>query len=122
MSELVNCIYCGLDTPELQEVPAVDNDEAWERLALEHEAGCEWIATRAHRRDYQQTMLEWTVKIRVSDNWVADGFDLTEERLKEMVENSLPFAYPHETEVAIVDEPDQSRIRRIQGYAEQESQ
>jgi hypothetical protein len=30
-------------------VPAIDDDKGWAELAREHQAGCEWIETRAHR-------------------------------------------------------------------------
>lgn len=45
------CIYCGSDElfPVDAPVPAVDDDQAWGRLAEMHDPGCEWIKTRAHR-------------------------------------------------------------------------
>lgn len=48
----VPCAYCGEPHPvtEDREVPASDDDEAWERLAASHGSDCEWIETRAHRR------------------------------------------------------------------------
>jgi hypothetical protein len=52
-NENVECLYCegyfevrGVD-PE--EVPAVTDDAAWDRLAKAHTDGCEWVRTRAHR-------------------------------------------------------------------------
>lgn len=51
MDDLAECLYCGADTKERDPVPSVGDDEAWGRLAAEHRAGCEWIQTRAHRRD-----------------------------------------------------------------------
>lgn len=51
-TEDYTCAYCGrtIDGPE-PEVPASDDDAAWERLAEEHSEGCEWVETRAHRVD-----------------------------------------------------------------------
>lgn len=48
----VACAYCGEEhtAAEDREVPASDDDEAWERLAASHGSDCEWIETRAHRR------------------------------------------------------------------------
>lgn len=43
------CAYCGALVLDGTEVPAADNDTAWDRLSAEHAADCEWIATRAHR-------------------------------------------------------------------------
>jgi hypothetical protein len=48
--QLAECVYCGRDA-ELVPVPAVDDDDAWEALAADHAPGCEWIRTRAHRRE-----------------------------------------------------------------------
>ena len=67
----VECVYCGVEqdcvdscralTPrtgsadplahDLGAVPAVDDDAAWAALEIQHGKNCEWIATRAHRRD-----------------------------------------------------------------------
>ena len=44
------CAYC--DAEEIANsdtVPVVGDDATWQELATEHEASCEWIATRAHR-------------------------------------------------------------------------
>lgn len=44
------CAYCDYGL-EMGEVPNVDEDEEWTRLALWHDDDCEWIKTRAHRRE-----------------------------------------------------------------------
>lgn len=49
MENLTECAYCGALLDEEGEVPAVDDDEAWAALALEHADGCDWVETRAHR-------------------------------------------------------------------------
>lgn len=43
------CLYCEGVTPDITDVPAVDDDEGWELLAPDHLDDCEWITTRAHR-------------------------------------------------------------------------
>lgn len=46
------CAYCNAEIvgdPDTTPVPAVDDDEAWEELACQHAADCEWIETRAHQ-------------------------------------------------------------------------
>lgn len=45
------CLYCNAELTADQDapVPAISDDEGWGLLAEEHHAGCEWIATRAHR-------------------------------------------------------------------------
>ena len=51
-SQSTSCLYCSADIPVTvaDEAPAEDDDDAWERVAKHHIAGCEWIETRAHRR------------------------------------------------------------------------
>lgn len=51
----VECIYCGSSRVRARgekQPPAEHDDAAWEALAAEHApTGCEWIDTRANRRD-----------------------------------------------------------------------
>lgn len=48
---------------------------------------------------------EWTVKIRVDESWVHDGFRLLEGTLHNVISEMLPYAYPEEIEVEIIKEP-----------------
>ncbi len=59
---------------------------------------------------------KWTVEIEVAEAWVEDGFDLTEERLKDMVEADLMYSYHNECKVKILEAPDPKEIRKVQGY------
>lgn len=45
------CVYCTsyVCHADNEPVPALDDDEEWERMAADHDADCEWIATRAHQ-------------------------------------------------------------------------
>jgi len=61
-------------------------------------------------------LYEWTVKIRVADTLVADGFDLDADRLHAMVRKDL-YAYGHEIEAEIVSAPPDDEIAKEQGYA-----
>lgn len=68
-------------------------------------------------------MQKWTIKIEVeiSDNWVADGFNLKDDSLdifKEAVENCLPYAYENEIRVKskILKAPAKEKILELQGY------
>ena len=46
------CAYCNREIPANKvNAPAEDDEEAWEALAKYHREWCEWITTRAHRRD-----------------------------------------------------------------------
>jgi hypothetical protein len=66
----------------------------------------------------------WTVRIGVSDSWVADGYgyggvQATQERIRECLWSDLMFATPEEVTVEIIDCPEQSVIDGLQnGYEE----
>lgn len=47
----IECAYCSEMVSELDSVPPVDDDEAWDVIAKEHDSDCEWVLTRAHRRE-----------------------------------------------------------------------
>ncbi len=57
-----------------------------------------------------------TVEIEIDPTWVADGFDLTEERLQDMVKSDLGFAYDEEIRCKILKAPDAKSIAVEQGY------
>lgn len=59
---------------------------------------------------------KWTVEFTVDETWVADGFELTQERALEMLARDLSFADDHELGARIVSAPDQKAIRKAQGY------
>lgn len=48
---VAECLYCGVEIPtnDAEIVPKRDDTDEWDRLALLHGDGCEWIETRAHR-------------------------------------------------------------------------
>lgn len=60
----------------------------------------------------------WVVEIEVDATWVADGFDLTDERAKEMIQNELPWAYGHEVDAKILKAPPAADIRKEQGWVD----
>ena len=59
----------------------------------------------------------WTVKISVADTWVADGFDLTEDRLNDILQRELSYAYSTEVKGEIVKSPNADKIAKEQGYS-----
>lgn len=61
-------------------------------------------------------MKTWTVQISVADCWIEDGFDLTPERLKYIIEGALPFSATNETGVRILKAPAANTIARLMGY------
>jgi hypothetical protein len=59
---------------------------------------------------------KWTVELAVEQSWVADGFNLTEERAQEMLADTLPGAYNSELKAKILAAPPLAEILRKQGY------
>lgn len=60
--------------------------------------------------------LYWTVRIGVEKSWIADGFDLTASRAKDMLANDLQYANGSELSAKIISKPDRKIIRKLQGY------
>ena len=61
---------------------------------------------------------KWVVQFEVTENWVEDGFDISETRALNMLANALPYAYGSELSAKIVKSPDEKRIRKTQGYTD----
>ena len=59
---------------------------------------------------------KWVAEIYIDKVWVEDGFELTKERLKKMLENELLFSYSHETSCRIIQKPKPSDIAKVQGF------
>lgn len=60
---------------------------------------------------------KWTVEFEVDESWVADGFDLTDERALDMLSGDLTFAHiDSELGAKVIKAPDAKAIRQIQGY------
>lgn len=62
------------------------------------------------------TPYKWTVEFSVAPTWVADGFEMTDERALEMLSNDLSSAYGYELGTKVIKAPSQERIRKEQGY------
>lgn len=62
-------------------------------------------------------MFKWTAEIEVDETWIADGFELTAEDLKNAIlEHMLGYADDSEVNVEIVKSPSEDEIREAQGY------
>lgn len=59
---------------------------------------------------------KWIVTFEIDETWVADGFEMTDERAHEMIQNALPFATPDEVGAKVTKAPMQTAIRKAQGY------
>jgi hypothetical protein len=60
---------------------------------------------------------KWTVEIEVDEKWVADGFNLTDDRALGMLEKHLAYAYSRELGAKVVEAPPDEEIASVQGYA-----
>lgn len=58
----------------------------------------------------------WTVEIQVDAVWVADGFEMTDDRIERMLMNELSSATEYEVAGRVLTAPDPDRIAREQGY------
>ena len=58
----------------------------------------------------------WTVSIEVDETWVADGYEITAERIHEMMQHEIGGAYASEIGVKVLRAPKPERIRKVQGF------
>lgn len=60
--------------------------------------------------------LKYTVSIEISENWISDGFQLTEDNLRDAIlSHFLPYARESEIKVKILDQPKEETIAAIKG-------
>lgn len=60
---------------------------------------------------------KWTVEFEVDECWVADGFELTDERALDMLSHDLGWANVNtELGAKVIKSPDQEKIAHAQGY------
>ena len=63
---------------------------------------------------------KWTVEFEVDQSWVADGFDLDDERALDMLSNDLQYAHiGNELGARVVVKPSKASILWVQGYEEE---
>lgn len=65
----------------------------------------------------REKFYKWTVEFEVAASWVADGFDLTDERAHDMISGDLTYAYGHELRAKVIKAPAPPSIRKEQGHA-----
>jgi len=59
----------------------------------------------------------WVVELGVSETWVEDGFDLTNERALEMLSKDLGYAFNDiELSARVIARPNQNLVAQAQGY------
>lgn len=60
----------------------------------------------------------WTFTIKVRPLWVAEGLNLTQERMEMALETAFPYMPLGELSVSVDAAPDHRQIRAEQGYNE----
>lgn len=58
--------------------------------------------------------LKWTIEFSIDEGIVKDGFNFTNERAQNMIENHLIFAYGDEVKARVISKPNKFLIRKIQ--------
>jgi hypothetical protein len=56
--------------------------------------------------------LKWIVEFEVSNNWVADQFDLVDEQVQEMLAARLPYAFECEIKARVIKRPSKLAMDR----------
>lgn len=64
----------------------------------------------------ERKFFKWTLEIEVDESWVADGFDLDDERAHSMLAKELQYAYNDELRAKVLTSPPPDEIRLAQGY------
>jgi hypothetical protein len=59
---------------------------------------------------------KWVVEFEVTETWVADGFNITDQKAMSMMEKALPFASGAEFKAKVIKAPAAKLIRITQGY------
>jgi len=73
-------------------------------------------AVREKRAVRVPKWFKWTVELQVDSTWVADGFDLDNERAHEMLAKYISHAYNTELKARVLTKPARKLIRKAQGY------
>jgi len=58
---------------------------------------------------------KWVVEFEVTENWVENGFNITEDRANDMIANALPYAYGSEYKATVLKSPKATLIAKTQG-------
>lgn len=71
---------------------------------------------KALKLDSGEKGFKWVVEFIVAESWIADGFNLDDERAKAMLAETLHYAYNTELDARVLKSPDPKAIRKAQGY------
>ena len=74
------------------------------------------MATRVTKDKNGEKWYKWVVEFEVNSGWVADGFVLTDEKARNMIQEHLPYAFSEETKAKVLRSPSKEAILKEQGY------
>lgn len=81
-------------------------------------AECTIAKERDDVSQQRPTRYRWTIEIEVAAEWVADGIDLTSERMQRiMCERAFPYLKASEITCRTIAAPNPEDIAREQGYS-----
>ena len=72
------------------------------------------IANKILREKMKKHKFKWTVEIEVADVWVADGYEVNAENLKDAILGYGLRPRPGEIRVKIIKKPSKKRLKKIQ--------
>lgn len=58
----------------------------------------------------------WTVEIAMDELWVADGFDLTDQGMHDIMTSHFGHVHGHEVKCKVLKRPADEVIAKLQGY------
>lgn len=59
---------------------------------------------------------KWTVEIEIVDTLVADGFDLTDAKITDIMARANPYAFGHEFKARVIARPADAEVAEEQGF------
>lgn len=72
------------------------------------------------QKETTMSKFKWTVEIEVDEVWVADGFDLDNDRMNDIMLEHLSYATSSEVKCKVVKSPSVASVRKAQGYDDTE--
>lgn len=69
----------------------------------------------AMRGDTMSKFFKWIVEIAIAETWVEDGFDLTDERMHDMLTSAIGYAKSTEIRCRVIKRPSMADVNTVQG-------
>jgi hypothetical protein len=80
------------------------------------EAGARQVIEHIVRDRLRRSPFTWLVEVTVDERWVADGFELDDDRAQDMLERELSYATSDEVHARVLSAPPRHLVRFAQGY------